>query len=724
MPTPDPNRKMEDLLRAYARKRREEAGAPFELEPRVRARLRQEVRRILGRTAVAPPPRWGLSLAGWLRLALGGAVAALVVVMYWNFTPKRAATRQFAKAETWESNWRDTTPPPLATAHLAPAPTSPSGLAPAPAMPFAANRDNRPDAAPAIAPMPAPATPVAANPVNRPESASETASATAPAGPVAAPATPPVAAITRPPVAASPAPAQMDAEARRSSGTLAATATNDALALGRARSLEAGSAVAMNGRSGADSNRAIPSESSASVSSNAADGALQSNGPDMAMSANGMSGAGGGAGAVASAGAGNSSGGFGYGGGGGVGGGGGFGAGGGVAVGGADGNALGGPGGGGVGGAGGGRVARGGRGGGRAGRASATPPSQPAADIATSPAPAGAAGASPAPQTSPTPSAAAAYDVVGGFDGTYGAMAGRMEVAKAPPTAPAITNPQSAIRNPQSVFTQQMVRSEPPPAQNALVGGVKAMELPFVVLASFQIERTGQQVRIVDADGSAYEGLVVNPGLLANLQEADKARRQAIGNGGARNAGADALQQGVSNGNFQAQSNGYVNEQANAGELPSNTAAYDIAQYQASSINKDAFSNLAILDQAGVGSGFAFQVSGLNRRLNQNVTVIGSCIAAPVSILAGLNGVYMSNQGQALNGVGGTLGNAQASPAAGPPASQTQNLLDNSNVNYKNTQNGMALQNGVFAGQFWRVTGQVQVGATNRFDLDAATLQP
>ena len=30
MPTPDPNQKMEDLLRAYARKRREEAGAPFE----------------------------------------------------------------------------------------------------------------------------------------------------------------------------------------------------------------------------------------------------------------------------------------------------------------------------------------------------------------------------------------------------------------------------------------------------------------------------------------------------------------------------------------------------------------------------------------------------------------------------------------------------------------------------------------------------------------------
>ena len=72
---------MEDLLRAYARKRREEAGAPFELAPDVRARLHEEVRRALGKPAAAPPPRWGLSLADWLRLAVGGAVAALVILM-------------------------------------------------------------------------------------------------------------------------------------------------------------------------------------------------------------------------------------------------------------------------------------------------------------------------------------------------------------------------------------------------------------------------------------------------------------------------------------------------------------------------------------------------------------------------------------------------------------------------------------------------------------------
>ena len=95
---------MEDLLRAYAKKRREQAGAPFELSPDVRARLREEVRRTLGQSAAAPPPRWGLSLAGWLRLALGGAVAALVILMFRNHTPPRHETVQLAKAEISRSN--------------------------------------------------------------------------------------------------------------------------------------------------------------------------------------------------------------------------------------------------------------------------------------------------------------------------------------------------------------------------------------------------------------------------------------------------------------------------------------------------------------------------------------------------------------------------------------------------------------------------------------------
>ena len=60
---------MEDLLRAYAKKRREEAGAPFELSPDVRARLRQEVRRCLGQIRRRAPAAPG-AFAG--RLAAAG----------------------------------------------------------------------------------------------------------------------------------------------------------------------------------------------------------------------------------------------------------------------------------------------------------------------------------------------------------------------------------------------------------------------------------------------------------------------------------------------------------------------------------------------------------------------------------------------------------------------------------------------------------------------------
>ena len=85
---------MEELLRACARKRRDEAGAPFELPPDVRARLQAEVRNTLRKSAAAPTPRWGLSLAGWLRLALAGSVAVLVILMLRSNTAPPASSRQ------------------------------------------------------------------------------------------------------------------------------------------------------------------------------------------------------------------------------------------------------------------------------------------------------------------------------------------------------------------------------------------------------------------------------------------------------------------------------------------------------------------------------------------------------------------------------------------------------------------------------------------------------
>ena len=187
---------------------------------------------------------------------------------------------------------------------------------------------------------------------------------------------------------------------------------------------------------------------------------------------------------------------------------------------------------------------------------------------------------------------------------------------------PAKPNFRPATRNSQfsSTFAQRMFRSELPPAQNALADSVKKIETPSSqVLASFQIERTGEQVRIVDADGSAYEGRVVTPELLDKLQAADLAERRAAKDAGvppgAANA-AGAAQQNAYSGNFAAQKNGYVDAQANAGELPPKSAIYDnAAQNQAPAPGAD-LAKWAGAPQAGDGSGFAFQVSGLNRKLN------------------------------------------------------------------------------------------------------------
>jgi len=294
----------------------------------------------------------------------------------------------------------------------------------------------------------------------------------------------------------------------------------------------------------------------------------------------------------------------------------------------------------------------------------------------------------------------------------------------AAPSSPAIRNPQSAIRNPPS-FAQQMVRSEPPSSQNTLLSRAGSAGPPSSeVLASFQIERTGQQVRIVDADGSAYEGQVVDAELFNRLQAANQANNLANKDMGVPPGAANTAQAKASGGNLQAQSNGYVDALANVGELPPRTANYDnTVQNQVSSpgANGLVFDLRQVPDQ---GSGFAFQVKGLNRKLNQNVTILGSCSNVPLLIGNFVNGGNVSNQSQALAGVNASMQNTVSASPARPPASQSQNILDNNGFTYRNFQNTQNTQNAAFPGQFWRVTGQVQIGPSNRFDLDAASAAP
>ena len=254
-----------------------------------------------------------------------------------------------------------------------------------------------------------------------------------------------------------------------------------------------------------------------------------------------------------------------------------------------------------------------------------------------------------------------------------------------------------------------------------MVRATDTKPLPSEVLASFQIERRGQQVRIVEADGSDYEGQVVDPEALNRLQAADLANQMVLQNTAAPKSTSNAAQEIASGQNFQALRNGgYVDAQANSGELPPRTSNYDnLAQNGALSPGANGL-NLAGGQLAGAGNGFAFQVSGLNRKLNQSVTIVGSCVNAPLASNYSLAAGNLSNQLQARAGANVTMENSQA-PAVRPPASQSQNILEGNNFNYGNVQ---MTQNAALPGQFWRVTAQVQVGPTNHFNLDAASIPP
>src|SRR5262245_29665765 len=86
MPGPmpeEPNRNVEDQLRAFAQKRRDEGGPPFELHPATRKLLQDEVARTLVKPKLAEQPApevpWWKIL--WPRLAIAGSICALLVVI-------------------------------------------------------------------------------------------------------------------------------------------------------------------------------------------------------------------------------------------------------------------------------------------------------------------------------------------------------------------------------------------------------------------------------------------------------------------------------------------------------------------------------------------------------------------------------------------------------------------------------------------------------------------
>ncbi len=98
MPEP-PDRRIEELLQAYAAKRREEMGAPLELHPAARRILQAEVARVHRRQA-APPTTWWNSLAVfWPRLAFAAAVCAVLGICAWWLVPRGDEALEMARNE-------------------------------------------------------------------------------------------------------------------------------------------------------------------------------------------------------------------------------------------------------------------------------------------------------------------------------------------------------------------------------------------------------------------------------------------------------------------------------------------------------------------------------------------------------------------------------------------------------------------------------------------------
>jgi hypothetical protein len=100
----EPNKNIEEQLKTWAQKRREEAGAPLELHPATRKLLQDEVARTFAKPAGEPrtgAPWWKVL---WPRLAVVGSICALLVIVFGLLLPvaskSKTKSMQLAKQES------------------------------------------------------------------------------------------------------------------------------------------------------------------------------------------------------------------------------------------------------------------------------------------------------------------------------------------------------------------------------------------------------------------------------------------------------------------------------------------------------------------------------------------------------------------------------------------------------------------------------------------------
>jgi hypothetical protein len=86
----EPDKKMDELLRTYARKRREDAGEPLEMHPATRRLLQAEAARLRPREATPQRTLWSWLALRWPRVGFAVGVFALLAVAVWNWMPDRS----------------------------------------------------------------------------------------------------------------------------------------------------------------------------------------------------------------------------------------------------------------------------------------------------------------------------------------------------------------------------------------------------------------------------------------------------------------------------------------------------------------------------------------------------------------------------------------------------------------------------------------------------------
>jgi hypothetical protein len=97
--TNEPNKNVDELLKAYAQKRRQQAGQPLEMHPATRKILQDEVAMLREKSARPSATKPKLLFGLWPRIALGSSLALLVVasVVLLQFRGRQPEPIQVAK---------------------------------------------------------------------------------------------------------------------------------------------------------------------------------------------------------------------------------------------------------------------------------------------------------------------------------------------------------------------------------------------------------------------------------------------------------------------------------------------------------------------------------------------------------------------------------------------------------------------------------------------------